>query len=99
MLLMSPGAEATDRGPSELWRWALLSAKVERKWWRVGDSNPRPRRCERRALPTELTPHFKGVSSTHSQYLYSLAGLRRAKTFRVIIGWKDIRLAKTEGIV
>jgi hypothetical protein len=26
-------------------------------WWRVRDSNPRPRRCERRALPTELTPH------------------------------------------
>src|SRR5437588_6161749 len=26
-------------------------------WWRVGDLNPRPRRCERRALPTELTPH------------------------------------------
>src|SRR5438046_2619505 len=25
-------------------------------WWRVRDSNPRPRRCERRALPTELTP-------------------------------------------
>src|SRR5437867_5588597 len=28
----------------------------EVKWWRVRDSNPRPRRCERRALPTELTP-------------------------------------------
>src|SRR5918992_4121044 len=26
------------------------------RWWRVRDSNPRPRRCERRALPTELTP-------------------------------------------
>src|SRR5437667_1676931 len=25
-------------------------------WWRVGDLNPRPRRCERRALPAELTP-------------------------------------------
>jgi len=28
----------------------------DEKWWRVRDSNPRPRRCERRALPTELTP-------------------------------------------
>lgn len=26
-------------------------------WWRMGDSNPRPRRCERRALPAELIPH------------------------------------------
>ena len=26
-------------------------------WWRAGDLNPRPRRCERRALPTELAPH------------------------------------------
>ncbi len=25
-------------------------------WWRVRDSNPRPPRCERGALPTELTP-------------------------------------------
>src|SRR5262245_23413046 len=28
----------------------------EGRWWRVRESNPRPRRCERRALPTELTP-------------------------------------------
>ncbi len=27
------------------------------KWWRVGDSNPRPLPCEGSALPTELTPH------------------------------------------
>src|SRR3989441_8282118 len=34
-------------------------------WWRVRDSNPRPRRCERRALPTELTPrdHQRGTTS------------------------------------
>ena len=30
---------------------------MERFWWRVRDSNPRPPRCERGALPTELTPH------------------------------------------
>src|SRR5206468_1352816 len=30
--------------------------RVTSHWWRVRDSNPRPRRCERRALPTELTP-------------------------------------------
>src|SRR5665647_2712381 len=28
-----------------------------KKWWTVGDSNSRPQRCERRALPTELTAH------------------------------------------
>src|SRR5262245_61411088 len=32
------------------------TAPTPRRWWRVRDSNPRPRRCERRALPTELTP-------------------------------------------
>src|SRR5438876_9801332 len=31
------------------------------EWWRVRDSNPRPRRCERRALPTELTPREANV--------------------------------------
>ena len=30
-------------------------------WWTVGDSNPRPQRCERRALPAELTAHEKSV--------------------------------------
>ena len=28
-------------------------------WWTAGDSNPRPRRCERRALPAELAAHFQ----------------------------------------
>ena len=27
------------------------------RWWRAGDLNPRPQRCERCALPTELAPH------------------------------------------
>ena len=27
-------------------------------WWTAGDSNPRPPRCERDALPTELAAHF-----------------------------------------
>jgi hypothetical protein len=26
------------------------------KWWSGRGSNPRPRHCERRALPTELPP-------------------------------------------
>src|SRR3990172_5276078 len=37
---------------------AIRQAKIS--WWRVRDSNPRPRRCERRALPTELTPRVRG---------------------------------------
>ena len=27
-------------------------------WWRAGELNPRPLRCERSALPTELAPHL-----------------------------------------
>ena len=29
----------------------------EKGWWTRWDSNPRPRRCERRALPAELLAH------------------------------------------
>src|SRR5713101_1508546 len=30
---------------------------MEMKWWTRGDSNPRPPRCERGALPAELLAH------------------------------------------
>ena len=33
------------------------SARKDEIWWRAGDLNPRPQRCERCALPTELAPH------------------------------------------
>jgi hypothetical protein len=53
------------------------------EWWRVRDSNPRPRRCERRALPTELTPRQIGP-------LYSGAlrptSQRRARTAQLLGG-------------
>ena len=28
-----------------------------KNWWRARELNPRPLRCERSALPTELAPH------------------------------------------
>ena len=41
--------------------FALIFAVSQRlkipNWWTVGDLNPRPQRCERRALPAELTAH------------------------------------------
>ncbi len=37
------------------WPGGTRAAKCT-AWWRVRDSNPRPPRCERGALPTELTP-------------------------------------------
>ena len=36
---------------SESWR-----IRESLKWWSLGGSNPRPRRCQRRALPAELRP-------------------------------------------
>ena len=33
---------------------------TKRIWWTAWDSNPRPPRCERGALPTELAAHFTG---------------------------------------
>src|SRR5574342_204377 len=34
-----------------------LKRRMGECWWTAWDSNPRPRRCERRALPTELAAH------------------------------------------
>jgi hypothetical protein len=33
------------------------SVKLFKIWWTRGDSNPRPPRCERGALPAELLAH------------------------------------------
>ena len=33
--------------------------RLARCWWTVWGSNPRPQRCERCALPAELTAHMK----------------------------------------
>ncbi len=33
------------------------TAALGKRWWRAGELNPRPLRCERSALPTELAPH------------------------------------------
>ena len=35
-------------------------SRIPTRMWRYGDSNPRPRHCERRALPTELYPLLCG---------------------------------------
>jgi hypothetical protein len=37
-------------------RKTAVTAAVTTHWWRRWDSNPRPQRCERCALPTELRP-------------------------------------------
>ncbi len=34
------------------------SVRLRPQWWRYGDSNPRPIRCERIALPTVLYPRI-----------------------------------------
>ena len=38
------------------WRLVAVRGRNE-NWWRAGELNPRPLRCERSALPTELAPH------------------------------------------
>ena len=37
------------------------SVKLFRIWWTRGDSNPRPPRCERGALPAELLAHEQQI--------------------------------------
>lgn len=35
-------------------------------WWTIRDSNPRPLRCERSALPTELIARFTALPFSHA---------------------------------
>lgn len=49
-------------------------------WWRQRDSNPRPQRCERCALPTELCPHRKLSALNDEQSAYRLS--TEARRFR-----------------
>ncbi len=44
-----------------LFYWMKAAFPVFTKWWRRRDSNSRPPRCERDALPTELLP--RGVKT------------------------------------
>ena len=39
----------------------LASRSFSEGWWRAGELNPRPLRCERSALPTELAPHWTDI--------------------------------------
>src|SRR3954469_14786043 len=57
------------------------------KIWRYGDSNPRPRHCERRALPTELYP--RGRSNVPRQLLLSARIMIRTGS-----GSSDPRIAR-----
>ena len=41
-----------------------ISREIRKKiWWRRWDSNPRPQRCERCALPAELRPHSVSIGN------------------------------------
>lgn len=56
----------------------LYDASID---WRYGDSNPRPRHCERRALPTELYPRNRVENITLGEFftpnLWALAHMIR----------------------
>ena len=69
------GGHCRDRtcGPHRvkvmLYRWAKCPLKSKKSgevlhfWWSWGESNPWPRQCERRALPTELQPQILNIAS------------------------------------
>ena len=44
--------------PNPLYEWWPANRSFSEGWWRAGELNPRPLRCERSALPTELAPHL-----------------------------------------
>ena len=57
------GQDSTHENDDTLLR--VGSFTVIKKWWRWGDSNPRPSRCERDALPTEPHPHTGALLPFH----------------------------------
>ena len=63
--------------PTELTRNMYLALKPPEAWWTEQESNPRPPRCKRGALPTELPAHIRQNLST-----YSLLTLRRDRNLR-----------------
>ena len=65
------------RSASELHPNMYLALKPPEAWWSCGDSNPRPPRCKRGILSTELQPHIKQNLSIHL-----LSTLRRDHNLR-----------------
>ena len=58
------------------WNWQKINKERENSniWWTRGDSNPRPPRCERGALPTELLAHRHELfyqTHTREQHAYT----------------------------
>jgi hypothetical protein len=47
------------------------------RWWTAWDSNPRPRRCERRALPAELAAHARWYRPYYSKRREDDASFRK----------------------
>ena len=43
---------------------------LSRLWWTRGDSNPRPPRCERGALPAELLAHRFSLAHDYTSMSY-----------------------------
>ena len=72
------------------------AAMACRLWWRRWGSNPRPRRCERRALPAELRPRYGG--SGGSRTLMGLASHRPLKPARMPIPPRSQKMVAEEGI-
>jgi hypothetical protein len=62
----------------------LKPAFYREKWWTWGGSNPRPHRCERCALPTELHAHcaFYSNKPPESRQTRGAASFRRASDWQ-----------------
>jgi hypothetical protein len=66
-------------------------------WWSRWDSNPRPRRCKRRALPTELRPLFARLRPCGAPSSRVAAGVCRPETVRDAIHLRALRTAPSAG--
>src|SRR5215475_14079013 len=55
--------------------FGLVSVEGSSAWWTWGESNPRPLRCERSALPTELHP----LADRDTHTIYQMASRQITK--------------------
>src|SRR6266700_3435644 len=54
-----------------------MSFRVDERWWPRGDSNPRPPRCERGALPAELLAHEQQIDFSKGSVLANTPIVRK----------------------
>ena len=70
----------------------MAASMAKPRWWRRGDSNSRPSRCERDALPTELLPRGGKRGIVYHTTLRPASGFSKKLQCRRRLLFLDVRL-------